>query len=368
MLKGAREIKSIIPNGTRDFTSDECYKREYLVNNVKDIFEKWGYKEISTPTIEYYETINCCSDTLKEEEMYKFFDNTGRILVLRPDMTIPVARMVSTKLKDLNPPIKLWYKADIFRVNESMTGRKNEYLDCGIELIGVKDKQSDLEVLVTALEVLKVLGGNSFKLEIGNVNILRAAMDEMNLSQESKEIIAELVNKKSLTALKNYLDTINLDDKYKEFLNTLPWIFGNYEMIDKCLSLSFSEKINENINYLKKLYKALDSLGYREYIAVDMSMVPRVNYYSGIIFKGYIEGVASRVLTGGRYDNLISNFGRDLPAVGFSIDIDSLLDKYIEKENEKYTEIILDSKNQVDTIKEILMKINNGEKIKVVYK
>lgn len=362
------KIKSIIPNGTRDFTSEECYKREYLCNKVKDVFNKWGYKEVCTPTIEYYETFNYCTDTLKEEEMYKFFDNTGRILLLRPDMTIPVARMVSTKLKDLNTPIKLWYKSNIFRVNESMTGRKNEYLDCGIELIGVEDNKCDLEVLVTALEALKALGGNEFKLEIGNVNILRAAMEEMNLDQSEKDIIAELINKKSLTALKGYLDTLNIDNIHKEFLNTLPWIFGDYKMIDKCLNLSFSEEINKNIIYLKNLYNALEKLGYENYITVDMSMVPRVNYYSGIIFKGYIEGIGSRVLTGGRYDSLIENFGRKLPAIGFSIDIDTVLDKCNVKKESIAVDMLLNQEEQVDSLKKIICKIKEGESVNIVYK
>ena len=148
-------MKKVIPEGTRDYTIEECFKRNKIIEKIKNIFRLWGYREVSTPTIEYFDNFNSKTKTLKEEEMYKFFDNRGHILVLRPDMTVPVARMVATKLKDLETPMKLSYCSSIFRVHESFLGGRNEYLDCGVELIGVKDKIGDLEIITTAIETLK---------------------------------------------------------------------------------------------------------------------------------------------------------------------------------------------------------------------
>ena len=144
------KIKKVIPEGTRDYTIEECFKRNKIIEKIKNIFRLWGYREVSTPTIEYFDNFNSKTKTLKEEEMYKFFDNRGHILVLRPDMTVPVARMVATKLKDLETPMKLSYCSSIFRVHESFLGGRNEYLDCGVELIGVKDKIGDLEIITPA--------------------------------------------------------------------------------------------------------------------------------------------------------------------------------------------------------------------------
>ena len=149
------KIKKVIPEGTRDYTIEECFKRNKIIEKIKNIFSLWGYREVSTPTIEYFDNFNSKTKTLKEEEMYKFFDNRGHILVLRPDMTVPVARMVATKLKDLDTPLKLSYCSSIFRVHESFLGGRNEYLDCGVELIGVKDRLGDLEIITTAIETLK---------------------------------------------------------------------------------------------------------------------------------------------------------------------------------------------------------------------
>ena len=143
--------------------------------------------------------------------MYKFFDKNGKILVLRPDMTVPVARMINTKLKDMTLPLKLFYTANVFRVHESLEGKTNEHLDCGVELVGGDGEIIDLEILVTALEVLKALNTReNFKLEIGDVNILTSAIDEMNLNEEDKENIISLINRKSLINLKDYLNNLNI--------------------------------------------------------------------------------------------------------------------------------------------------------------
>ena len=329
----------------RDFTVDECKRRNKIIETITERFSKWGYSEVSTPIVEYYKTFNHKTQDLKEEEMYKFFDSRGRILVLRPDMTVPVARLVNTKLKDMKLPLKLFYNAEVFRVHESFEGKRNEYLDCGIELIGASGEKTDLEVLVTALEVLKALDTKKeFKLEIGNVNILKSALKDMNLSIDNQNKVIELINKKSLTSLREYLDDIEIRKEYKEFLNKFPWLFGGYEMIKKAKGLAFNEDMKKNIEYLENLYLNLQKLGYEKYLSVDISMVPRVNYYSGIIFKGYVKEIGSTVIRGGRYDNLLESFGKSIPAIGFSVDVNLLIDScdYEEKVN---SEKIILSKN-----------------------
>lgn len=362
-------IKTIIPEGMRDFTTDECKKRNKIIKGITDIFKRWGYSEISTPTIEYYDTFNHNTQSLKEEEMYKFFDNNGRILVLRPDMTVPVARMINTKLKDMELPLKLFYTANVFRAHKSLDGKRDEYLDCGVELIGKDGEQIDLEILVTSLEVLKSLDTKEeFKLEIGNVNILKSALDEMKLCDEDKKNIIELINRKSLINLKEYLEKMDINNKYKCFLSQLPWLFGGYEMITKAKEIAFNKEIESNILYLEKIFLNLKELGYEKYISVDMSMVPRVNYYSGIIFKGYLNGIGSTVLRGGRYNGLFENFGRGSSAIGFSIDVNLLIyscDYEEEYENEK---IIIEENNYLQKLKSAIEITRNKGNIKIEYR
>ena len=353
----------------RDFTVDECKRRNKIIETITERFSKWGYSEVSTPIVEYYKTFNHKTQDLKEEEMYKFFDSRGRILVLRPDMTVPVARLVNTKLKDMKLPLKLFYNAEVFRVHESFEGKRNEYLDCGIELIGASGEKTDLEVLVTALEVLKALDTKKeFKLEIGNVNILKSALKDMNLSIDNQNKVIELINKKSLTSLREYLDDIEIRKEYKEFLNKFPWLFGGYEMIKKAKGLAFNEDKKKNIEYLENLYLNLQKLGYEKYLSVDISMVPRVNYYSGIIFKGYVKEIGSTVIRGGRYDNLLESFGKSIPAIGFSVDVNLLIDSCDYEEKVNSEKIILSKDNYLEELRKAINKTRNGEKIEIIYK
>lgn len=301
--------------------------------------------------------------------MYKFFDNRGRILVLRPDMTVPVARVVNTKLKEMSLPLKLFYNANVFRVHESLGGKRNEYLDCGIELIGADGEFVDLEVLVTALEVLKALDTEKeFKLEIGNVNILKSALEDMNLSAKDKNNIIELINKKSLINLREYLEKLDIKEEYKSFLTKIPWLFGGYEMITKAKEVAFNEDIENNIDYLEKIYSRLKRLGYEKYISVDMSMVPRANYYSGIIFKGYVSGIGSTVLRGGRYDNLLESFGGSTPAIGFSVDVNLLILACDYEENTVSEKIVLQEDNYLEGLQLAITKTRDGKNIEMVYR
>ena len=346
----------------RDFTVDECKRRNKIIETITERFSKWGYSEVSTPIVEYYKTFNHKTQDLKEEEMYKFFDSRGRILVLRPDMTVPVARLVNTKLKDMKLPLKLFYNAEVFRVHESFEGKRNEYLDCGIELIGASGEK-------TALEVLKALDTKKeFKLEIGNVNILKSALKDMNLSIDNQNKVIELINKKSLTSLREYLDDIEIRKEYKEFLNKFPWLFGGYEMIKKAKGLAFNEDMKKNIEYLENLYLNLQKLGYEKYLSVDISMVPRVNYYSGIIFKGYVKEIGSTVIRGGRYDNLLESFGKSIPAIGFSVDVNLLIDSCDYEEKVNSEKIILSKDNYLEELRKAINKTRNGEKIEIIYK
>lgn len=327
--------KYITPEGTRDLVLGECAVKKKLQMDIEDILDKWGYKEVVTPTIEFYETFNSGFQNTREEEVYKFFDNKGKILVLRPDMTIPIARVVATKFKDVPAPIRFRYSANVYRVHESLGGKKNEYTDCGVELIGTEDKFSDLEILVTALDVLKILEVSEYKLEVGNINFFNSAIKDLNLDDEDRIKLAGLIDRKSLKELDEYLDYLKVEDKYKEFFKKIPWLFGGKDVLEKGKKYCFNEEVKNSIEYLEKLSEVLDELGYGDMVTYDLGMVPRLDYYTGIIFRGYVGGVGATVLSGGRYDNLISYFGEDRKAVGFSINLDSVMDIMKDKSIEQ---------------------------------
>lgn len=360
--------KNIIPEGSRDLIFNECRKKKIIINGLEKTFETFGYDEVITPTVEYYKTFSIDDKCMDEEKIYKFFESSGRILALRPDMTLPIARVVSTKMKEVKTPIRLRYTSNIFRVNRKFDGKKNEYTDLGVELIGVPELDGDIEVLTMALEGFKKLNISNFKLEIGNIKFFNEIFDKSKIREDEKEKLAELIEEKSLIELEKFLNSLEIEESKRNFFKRLPWLFGDEDILNNNIEFKDDKDVMSAILYLKKINKILKELGYEDNITFDLGMVPGVNYYTGIIFKGYIEGARAPVLSGGRYDNLIKSFGRDLPAVGFSIDVDLILENINFNNEEKIKEyIIYYGKNKlVQAIKESRAIRDKGIRVKLL--
>lgn len=314
-----------IPEGTKDLILDESLAKKQLQVNLEKLLDRWGYREVMTPTIEYFNTFLVGFEEIHEEDLYKFFDKNGKILTLRQDMTIPIARLVSTKFKDDNFPLRLRYCAQVFTVLESFAGNQNEETDLGVELIGEDSKTADLEILAMAFDTLMLLDEKNFTLELGNIDFFNEACRDLKLDDTNKEKLANLIDNKSLTELNDFLIKLNLDKSKQEFFNQLPWLNGGLEVLEEAKKYTINDKQLQIINEIKELCDSLSKLGYQKYITIDLGKVPRLNYYTGIIFEGFVSGVGHGVISGGRYDNLLSKFDKDLPAIGFSLKLDRLL-------------------------------------------
>ena len=192
-----------IPAGMKDQILGECEIKKQLQLKIEACLDKWGYKEVITPTIEYYKTYEEGFMDICEQDSYKFFDTQGRILMLRADMTIPIARVVATKFKDSSLPLRFRYCANVFKVHEQLSGKRNETSECGVELIGVEETCGDLEIIATALEALKVIDKSNWILEIGNINFFNKACEIVGISGKKQEKLAHLINNKSMKALKD---------------------------------------------------------------------------------------------------------------------------------------------------------------------
>lgn len=357
-----------VPDGTRDLLYKECKVIEKLLGNVNKLFHQWGYDEVITPTIEFYDTFNNYERGITQEEMYKFFDGNGRILALRADGTIPIARVVSTKLRQCKLPLRLRYSSKVFRLNESLVGKKNEFIDCGIEFIGGDTFQSDVEVLVMGIEALKESGIDDFKIEIGHIGIFNSLWDELDINDEYRQALSELIEHKKLVELEELLNVINLSDEYKNIFRSLPWLFGGEEALAKGKKLISNLQVNKIINYLQGIYEAIKTLGYDQYITFDLGITPRIDYYSGIIFKGYVRGVGNYVLYGGRYDNLIKAYGRDLKAIGFSININGLSEAIDEEsflDKDEIINIYYNDSNFIAQLKKAEIKRAQGLRVEL---
>lgn len=321
-------LRKYIPEGTKDILFDEYSKRMYVENILRKTYMENGFIEVKSPTLEFYDVFNIENTTLPQEKMYKLFDNQGRILVLKPDMTIPIARIAATKLKEAPHPLKLCYTSTIYRVNESLYGKNNEIIQSGIEIIGISNLKADAQAIVNGIRSLINCGLTDFKIELGHAEFFKALIEKTNLNDEKREKLRKCIESKSFTALSELLKSErgNIDNRILHVLNEMPGLFGGIEILGRAEKIiSDNVRAQNALESIRKVYTIIKSIGLDSYLSIDLGMVQDLNYYTGIIFKGYTHGVGGNILTGGRYDKLIAQFGDDQPATGFAIDVDSII-------------------------------------------
>lgn len=324
----------------------ECQTKRAVENKMIGIFKSRGFSEVVTPSFEFYDVFAGQNMALPQEMMYKFFDSRGRILVLRPDNTTPIARIASTRLKGFQPPLRLYYKQNIFRISPAMTGRRDELTQCGIELIGAKGRKSDLEVIQTAVTTLKSLSGSNYRFEIGHVGFFKSIIDGLPFEQKQKEQIREFVESKNYAELKAALEPFE-DNRCCRALLELPRLFGGKEVFQKALEIAPNQESADTIRYLNGLYDGICRMGLEQNIIIDIGLVHQIDYYSGVVFRGYIQGSGESVVTGGRYDSLFDAFGAVMPAIGFAVNADAVAKNLpSEQKSDRPDVIIFSDDNQ----------------------
>ena len=338
-----------LPAGFRDSILEECTKKNKVKAILNEVFASYGYEEIVTPVLEYYQTYSNAFNTLNDQEMYKFFDRSQDILALRMDMTVPIARAVTTRFQDEMGPFRLHYCANVYKVRPSLAGKQSEATDCGVELIGL-DSHSDLEVLTCALDGLQALDLPSHILEIGTVRFFDEACRSARLSEEQRTKLADLIDRKSMVELKDYLQALDLNDTITAFFLRLPLLSGGQDMLDEAYGCAFTPALREIVIELKGLADEWTALGSGRHVQFDLGKIAQLDYYTGIIFEGFIEGAGTSVLSGGRYDQLLKVFGNDLPACGFSFKLDALIDHIEAPEKRAKVRLIYGPRQKVEVM------------------
>lgn len=361
-----------IPQGMRDLINDEVVRKQQLKKRLEKVFDRYGYREIITPAVEFYDTYANVFSSMVDEEMYKFFDQDGRILTMRVDMTVPIARVCASKFVNAEPPFRFRYCSDVFKVRHMFAGKRSQVTDCGIELIGM-DESADLEILVMALDAMATFGIEDYQLEIGNSSFMKKALKAIGIDSENRKKIAALIDHKSLVELEEFLSELKLPGYAEEFFMLLPMLGGKRSVLDQAEEISFNDELRNEVKKLKVLADQLEELGYGDRITFDFGKAPHLDYYTGIIFEGYVKGSGSSVLSGGRYDRLLAKFGRNLPACGFSVKLDYLLD-LVPAENRKIARLLYPRGMEVAALKkaaelrkdmDVEMRVYDGETLEV---
>ncbi|MGB4389416.1 MAG: ATP phosphoribosyltransferase regulatory subunit [Caldicoprobacterales bacterium] len=314
-----------IPEGVQDTLPDECYNRRKMEERLRDLFNLSGYDEIDTPLFEYLDLFEGETASIEQETMYKFFEPGDRIMVLRPDITMPIARIAATKMKEYPLPLRLSYIGSVYRYEEEGQSKQREIAQAGIELLGSRDPMADAEVIALSIESLLKLGLRDFQIDIGQVEFFKGLVEEAGLDANQSEDLRHLIDQKNSLALEILLKNLAMPADTKNKLLQIPMLFGASEVLDYAKTLSNtgrSKKARENIGQVCRM---LSNYGLSDYIAIDLGMVHSPNYYTGIIFRGMIKDMGYPICSGGRYDTLVSEFGLNLPATGFALETRRLL-------------------------------------------
>lgn len=319
----------ITPEGTKDLLFGESVVRRKIEDTLLNVFKSRGYSEIITPGLEFFDVFNMKSLYFPQENLYKLTDSKGRLIVMRPDSTMPIARVVATRLRDAELPLKLCYNQTVYRNESLLKGRSDETVQAGIELIGSEMKMADLEVISAAVDALNAFG-LEFSLELGHIGVFKCLVDRLDADEKDKNYIRKLIQNKNFPALNDFLDTFG-NNSITKALKKLPALFGGEEVFEKAEELIPDENVKQILDQLREIYCDISEIcGAEGNITVDLGLVNKTDYYTGLIIKGYLKGHGDEVVTGGRYDKLISDFGYDIPAIGFAVNVNAI-SKVIEK-------------------------------------
>lgn len=358
------------PEGVRDLQPSEALKMNVLNHKITETFHHYGYKNVQTPTFEYYNVFNHAKGTVDVKEMYKFFDREGNILVMRPDITPSVARFVSTVYDEDSFPKRLCYSGKTFRNNQSYQLKLKEFTQVGSELFGVDSPEADAEVIAIAINSLLATGLKEFKLELGQAAFFTGIVQEAGIDADNQEELRRLIDEKNFIAVEELLDALEISDEMKTTLLDLPKLFGSLEVLDQAKALTNNKIALEGLERLETVYNLLKEYELEQYVSFDLGMVTQLHYYTGIIFKGYTFGTGVSVLDGGRYDTLVSQFGKEVKAVGFAIILDHLFTALERQDIEVEvftvdTLLVCDADNRAKAIKIAEQMRRDGMKIEL---
>ncbi len=311
--------KQQIPTGMQDTLPGECEARNRLEERFRALFRSFGYREIRTPILEYYDTLSERPYGYRPEHVWKTFDRSGRILTLRPDSTIPAARIAAGPLGTADLPLRLCYLQSAAAYEMDTLSMLCEQPQAGVELMGEPGSLADAEVIGLAVECLKAAGLENSQIELGQAAFFTGFLREAGLSDGQAREVRELVERKDALGIQMYLRQENVPQDVTRRLMQLPRLYGDAAVLDEAEALTRSPECLAALRNLREVIDLLARSGCGAEITIDLGMAQEAGYYSGIIFRGHAAGAGQPILSGGRYDGLTERFGREMPAVGFAL-------------------------------------------------
>lgn len=314
------------PEGVRDIYNGECRKKLALQEKLHQTLLSYGCRDIQTPTFEFFNIFSREIGTTPSRDLYKFFDKEGNTLVLRPDFTPSIARSAVKYYMDEQIPVKLCYMGNSFINSTSYQGRLKEVTQCGTEFIGDASITADAEILSLAVEALRASGLTDFQISVGHAQFFFGLVAAAGLNEEEEEQIRELISNKNFFGVEEFLATLKIDDNLKQLFTMLGNFNTKTEDLNLAMEAAFGHPdILKALKDLEELDQIIKLYGIEKYISFELGIISEYHYYTGIVFSGYTFGSGEPIIKGGRYDKLLSHFGKEAPAIGFAITVDQLL-------------------------------------------
>lgn len=320
------------PLGMRDTLPFFHNQKTNARKKLADTILSYGYSFMDTPIMEYHETVGKVSATL-DTQLFKLLDQQGHTLVLRPDMTAPIARVAASQLKNSEFPLRLAYDGPVFRAQQTEGGKPAQFEQVGTELIGDHSSYADAEVIALLVESLKRTGLQDFVVTVGHIGYVKAFFqDLLGEEQETMEKLLNYLYRKNYVGYREAVKELTISGDKQDALLQLLNLKGGEEIFDASRSLARNQSCMQAVNELKQLFRLLKQYGVERYIHFDLNLISHMDYYTGILFEGYAPHIGALLCNGGRYDTLLPSFQLNASATGFAIHLERLVEALDERE------------------------------------
>jgi ATP phosphoribosyltransferase regulatory subunit len=304
-----------IPPGTRDVLPEEMRELRAICERMRTCFEDAGYGEIHTPALEYEDLLRLGEERAAGAR-YRTFDEQGEVLALRSDMTIPVARVVATRYREVEPPLRFCYFARAWRTTERGVGEPREFLQGGLELLGVSGAEGDAEVVALTVAALAEAGLRRHRIGVGDGSLYRTLLESLDIPEDRHLPLLECLSRRDLVGLEMRVSALGLGERERELLVRLPELRGGREVLERAAGPAA-----DAAEGLRALHELLEQRGVADRVIFDLGLIRELGYYTGVVFEVYDPAVGFALGGGGRYDELLGRFGRELPACGLAMDV-----------------------------------------------
>ena len=313
------------PDGVRDIIPSEYKQKSSLVHSLLKLMEQEGFCLMQTPSFEYFDVFANNIGTIPSGQLYKFYDKEGNTLVLRPDFTPAMARAFSRLYYAEEGPVRLCYSGSTFINGDDLDGRLKESTQIGAELYNDDSCEADAAMISLVVNCMKTVGFKDFVVSVGNANFFKGLCDELGISEGEEEALHKLISSKNYYKARELLAELSIDNAHTELIVNISDAYSSKDSLYALMDKVTSTRSRKALERLIRIYELLEICGNDKYITIDLGLLNKYNYYTGVLFRAYTYGSGDAVMKGGRYDNLVKEFGKDCPAIGFGISVDEIL-------------------------------------------